>query len=58
MNTKMHNEFEYDMEEHPLRKLLPVHWFLIINKEEVVDRLECLVSEIPDQCLRYDEMKC
>jgi hypothetical protein len=46
------------MKDNPIRELLPVHWFLEINKEEVVDRIECLKSEISERCLHYDELKC
>jgi hypothetical protein len=36
------------MGKNPLRELLPIHWLLEINKEEVVDRMECLKDEIDD----------
>ena len=42
LSTKMHNEFNYSMSDLPLEKLMPVHWFLEINREDVVDRMECL----------------
>ena len=37
---------------------MPVHWFLEINKEDVVDRMECLLNENDTLCEHYDEMKC
>ena len=36
LSNKMRNEFYYDVKEHPLDKILPLHWFLELNREEVV----------------------
>jgi len=54
----MHNDYFYDMNEYPLRKLLPLHWFIEINREEVVQRIECVVSDISEKCYQFDEKKC
>ena len=48
LSTNMHNEFFYQLSEYPLRDLFPLHWYLEINKEDVVDRMECLINENPE----------
>lgn len=58
VSTKMNNEFFYDMEDYPLKKLFPLHWFLEINREDVVDRMECVLKNKPEFCQIYDEKKC
>ena len=51
----MNNEFFYDMNVYPLKKLYPLHWFIEINREDVVDRMECVIHNEPEFCLKYDE---
>lgn len=58
LSTNMHNEFYYHLSEYPLMNLLPLHWYLEMNKEDVVDRMECLINKNPEQCQHFDEMKC
>ena len=54
----MHNNYIYDTIENPLERLLPVHWFLEMNREDVVDRMECLINNNETLCEHYDEVKC
>ena len=58
LSTTMHNNYIYDTIENPLERLLPVHWFLEMNREDVVDRMECLINNNETLCEHYDEVKC
>ena len=54
----MRNEFKYDLEEYPLKRLFPLHWILEINKQDIVDRIECVIIGDQEQCKKIDEKLC
>lgn len=45
LSTEMHNEYFYQMADYPLKKLMPLHWFVEMNREDVVDRMECTINQ-------------
>ena len=54
----MKTSFDFDLERYNVQELLPFHWFMEINKEAVVDRMECLINKNPETCFEMQEQKC
>lgn len=53
-----HTELMYDITGASLYKLLPLHFFTSFNKNEVIERMECLVNNKTDACSAYEMRKC
>ena len=50
VGTDMKTFYSFDLEEVEIYKLLPFHWFVEINKQSVVDRMECLINKDSQRC--------
>ena len=57
-SVAMKNILSYDLEKYPTDELLPFHWFMEVNKQDVVDRMECLINEDAEMCFDMEEQVC
>ena len=55
-----YNDLTYNVSDSVggITNLFPLHMFTTLNKQEVVDRMECIVSENVDMCNKYKERQC
>jgi len=60
VSTLKYNDLTYNVSDSMggITNLLPLHMFTTLNKQEVVDRMECLVSENVQMCNKYKERQC
>ena len=54
------NEISYDVSNNNsgIQGLFPVHLFTAFNKNEVLDRMGCLINQDQDLCNQFEERKC
>ena len=55
-----YNDLTYNVSDSVggITSLFPLHMFSTLNKQEVVDRMECIVSENTTMCNKYKERQC
>ena len=57
-STEMKKALYYNLTKYPPDELLPFHWFMELNKQDVVDRMECLINNDDDRCFEMDKQTC
>ena len=55
-----YNDLSYNVgdEVGSIHNLFPIHFFTLFNKNEVLDRMGCLVNQNTTLCNKYEERKC
>lgn len=56
--TIMMIAFNFDLNRYTPDELLPFHWFMELNKQDVVDRMECLINKDSERCFEMQEQTC
>lgn len=41
-----------------IQNLFPLHFFTTFNRQEVLDRMNCLINDNTELCIKYEERKC
>ena len=58
---EMFTNLTYSLDEYPLGgigQLIPLHHFGSFEKNDVLDRMECMINKHPKACFHYAEKQC
>ena len=51
----MKTSLDFDIEMFPAEILLPFFWFVEVSKQAIVDRMDCLINKISENCFDMQE---